>query len=277
MSLRVSKILNHLQDDMRVYRYGVFIAGPLPQNIVDVEGETLFDMYRNFFTRNKDINHKNEEWIRYDVTKYEFPTHKELLKLSGIIITGSLADSFDNKIKWVLNLRKLIKEIVNNSIYSHIKLIGICFGHQIIAHSLNGGKSFINPLKKNIENNWEIGVKKIEFNQNFYKIFPNFDKNIKSLNVVEHHRDAVISIPNNAILLASSKWTKNELYIISDRVLSFQGHPEFKPYVIEIITKWQYQKLNILDKSTYDSAIKSLQTFPDNDDWSKLLGQWLRR
>ena len=163
----------------------------------------------------------------------KFPTHKELLNLSGIAITGSIADSFDDKTEWVINLRKLIKKIMNDSICSHIKLIGICFGHQVIAHSLKGGKSYINPLKTNIHDNWEIGTREIILNENFKKVFPKFDPTKLSLNVIEHHRDAVISIPDNAMLLASSEWTKNELYAIDDRVLSFQGHPEFTPFVIK--------------------------------------------
>lgn len=284
MSHRICKIINHLRlselsnvtNEKKLYRYAVFIAGPLPETIVEFEG-TLFEMYQDFFTRNKDLNHENEEWVFYNVTENKFPTHKELLNLSGIVITGSAADSFDDKTEWVINLRKLIKKIMNDSIYSHIKLIGICFGHQVIAHSLKGGKSYINPLKTNIHNNWEIGTREIIFNQNFRKVFPNFDPNKLSLNVLEHHRDAVISIPDNAMLLASSKWTENELYNIGDRVLSFQGHPEFTPFVIKEIADMQYKKMKTISCDTYEYAFKTMKIYPDNDIWSKLFSEWLRR
>lgn len=285
MSERISKIINHLrpcnsskQDNKLVYRYAVFVAGPLPKGITEYEG-TAFEMYQDFFTRNEELNHDNEEWVSYSVTKNEFPTHEELLNLSGIAITGSFADAFDDKTEWVINLRKLINRIMNNSMYSHIKLVGLCFGHQVIAHSLKGGRAYINPLKTNLHDNWEIGTREIIFNANFKKVFPNFDnEKKKSLNVIQHHRDAVVSIPDKAILLASSKWTANELYVIGDRVLSFQGHPEFNPFVIKYITDQQYRKLKSISLETYQHSFKTMDdTYPDNNQWSRLFSEWLRR
>eukprot|EP01084_Bolivina_argentea_P230466 388789_1 len=282
MADRLSKIINHLRYNQtsndKIYRYAVFNAGPLPKHISDKEG-SHFQQYKDFFTRNNQLNHPKEEWICYDVTKNEFPTHNELLSLSGIMISGSSADAFDNNTSWVVNLRQIIHKIVNNSQYKHVKLIGLCFGHQVIAHSLSGGKVYINPLRKNITDNWEMGTKTIVFNENFYKTFPYFKReygDLATLKVLEHHRDAVISVPKGAILLATSKYTANELYVIGDRILSFQGHPEFEPSLIESIIKIQLNDKKI-SRATYDDTIRSMKRYPNNNVWSRLFSEWLRR
>lgn len=66
--------------------------------------------------------------------------------MKAIIIPGSLASVLDHeKIPWITNLIDFIKKIVNH--YKHIKLLGICFGSQIIAQSLGGGECEKMPLR----------------------------------------------------------------------------------------------------------------------------------
>ena len=99
----------------------------------------------------------------------------------------------------------------------------------------------------------------IIFNDKFYSIFPDFDKQKKTLNVLEGHRDAVISIPDKAVLLASSKWTQNELYAIGDRVLSFQGHPELSTFAVQILTENLYEEANVISKQTSQHTLRSIE------------------
>jgi GMP synthase-like glutamine amidotransferase len=49
--------------------------------------------------------------------------------------------------------------------YPSKKIIGICFGHQIVAQAL-GGKVEVN------QKGWEIAVRQITLANNFEKIFP---------------------------------------------------------------------------------------------------------
>ena len=62
----------------------------------------------------------------FDVTVKEYPQDYDIY--DGFIITGSKAIAFDN-LDWI---RKLKQEIVK--LYEkNTKIIGICFGHQILA------------------------------------------------------------------------------------------------------------------------------------------------
>ncbi|CAG8506303.1 9249_t:CDS:2, partial [Dentiscutata heterogama] len=96
----------------------------------------------------------------YDVKNMEFPEEDDLLKTDGIIITGSAYDD----IPWINRLTDFTKLIIDK--HQHIKLIGICFGHQIIARAA-GGQVIKNPL------GWEIGVTEVsltDIGENFFKI-----------------------------------------------------------------------------------------------------------
>ncbi|CAG8668832.1 12833_t:CDS:2 [Dentiscutata erythropus] len=67
-------------------------------------------------------------------------------------------------IPWINRLTDFTKLIIDK--HQHIKLIGICFGHQIVARAA-GGQVIKNPL------GWEIGVTEVsltDIGENFFKI-----------------------------------------------------------------------------------------------------------
>eukprot|EP01084_Bolivina_argentea_P003357 6292_1 len=254
-----------------ISRYAILVGFTMPTELEN-DYPVYSEFYKNFYTQNATINHINEEWNIYALENNEFPTANELVSLSGIIITGSLSDAFDNNIEWVIKLRALIKTIVNDSKYKHIKLIGHCFGHQIIAHSLEGGKTAKNP------NGIEYGTREIVLNEMFNKIFPQFHQeyNTQTLFVYQMHYDAVISLPKNAILMGSSKWTQNEIFVIGDRVLAIQGHPEYTNNLMISFVDYCFAN-NLINNDQHTNSKQSLQTKADYDIWSKLFNEWLRR
>jgi GMP synthase (glutamine-hydrolysing) len=108
------------------------------------------------------------------------------------IITGSPRSVNDEK-SWMLNLEDNIRDA------TEIKksILGICFGHQLIAKSF-GGKVEINPQ------GWELGS---------YPIYLTADgassplfQGIDDITIVyESHQDSVIELPAKAVELASNK------------------------------------------------------------------------
>ncbi|RXW20568.1 hypothetical protein EST38_g5286 [Candolleomyces aberdarensis] len=84
----------------------------------------------------------------YDVFQsQEYPDDAKIDDYDGIIITGSPAAAYEN-VEWVNKLVAFVKNVAHNK--PRIKLIGICFGHQIIARAL-GGECVPNAGR------WEIG------------------------------------------------------------------------------------------------------------------------
>eukprot|EP01084_Bolivina_argentea_P155837 271555_1 len=273
---RLRKILNqcvqhsNTVSNQITQRYAVFVC----DDATILPGEwNLGQMFKQFFGENK-----NEKWFEYNVFDNHFPSHRELLSLNVITITGSGCDAFDNKTKWIINLRQLIRDIVYKPEYFHIKLIGLCFGHQIIAQSLNGMVD-VNPKKKGIHDHWEIGVKDMKLTKHFYKTFPYFYKKYgdrKMLKVNMHHRDAVTKIPDNGKLMAYSKYTDHEMYVIGDRIIGFQGHPECPLQFIRDVIDYEYKGEHI-SKNTYEFGKQRLYISNDHDIWRELLREWMRR
>lgn len=109
-----------------------------------------------------------------------------------------------------------------------IRLIGICFGHQIIARAL-GGECVPNDGK------WEAGVTEIALTDVGRRLF-----GASTLNIQQMHRDHVPDVPPSFDLLGSTPIAPNQgmvqFYPSADsdsakaedvHIFTVQGHPEF--------------------------------------------------
>ena len=67
----------------------------------------------------------------YDIEKGEYPD--DINKCDGYIITGSKVSTYDN-LPWIRELENFIQLLHEK----RKSLIGVCFGHQLIAQALGG-------------------------------------------------------------------------------------------------------------------------------------------
>ena len=135
------------------------------------------------------------------------------------IITGSPRSVYD-ELDWMLDMEEKIRDVQNNS----IPILGICFGHQLIAKSF-GGSVELNPK------GWELGAYPIELTKRGYKsrILSGF----KNHSIVyESHGDSVTVLPENAIELALNS-KGNQAFKIHGCMYGVQFHPEFSWEVIK--------------------------------------------
>lgn len=73
----------------------------------------------------------------YSVSQGNFPTSKDFETCDGVILPGSFNSAYDND-PWILQLKEVIQtELVAN----RRKTLGICFGHQLYAHSFEKGEA----------------------------------------------------------------------------------------------------------------------------------------
>lgn len=229
--------------------------GILETQILETNVKEKYGSYAEMFQRLLLSVDDRLEFTVYRVVNGQYPDSTN--ECDAYLITGSKSSAYDDE-PWIIKLQGFIGSLHNQ----HKKLIGICFGHQLIAHALGG-------LTQKSENGWGVGnvVSKIEK----AKVWmgdenAQFNNNLFSLLV--SHQDQVAELPDQAILIASSEYCPIASFQIASHILTFQGHPEFSEDYLK------YSMSNLRDKigkEKYNNALGSLERPHD----SQLVAQWI--
>jgi GMP synthase-like glutamine amidotransferase len=124
-------------------------------------------------------------------------------------------------------------------------LLGICFGHQMVARAL-GGKS------EAVEQGWGVGV------QNYQTVSAQAwtEPPMEQFSLLASHQDQVTELPENAELIAKSDFCPMAAFRIENHILTFQGHPEFQKAYSKVLLHLRKQ---ILGPKIFAAGIKSLE------------------
>lgn len=187
-----------------------------------------YGSYGRMFARYFDALDGQLGYRYYQVQDGELPQQPG--ECDAYLITGSEAGVYDT-LPWLEPLRAWIVDFYARG----ARLIGICFGHQMIAHSLGGraGKS---------AKGWGLGVLASQVRMPAGDAYAAFvgggacatvDGTLGStsaeLRLIHSHQDQVELLPPGARVLAASEFCPYAAYAIDAQVLAFQGHPEFTP------------------------------------------------
>ena len=212
---------------------GILLTDHVMPDLVGKHGDQP-DFYRHIFNQaDPSINLKI-----YDVVQNIYPINME--DCDGYLITGSKLSVYDSE-EWIRNLEIYIQKLEREKKL----LVGICFGHQLIAQALGGS------VEKS-DTGWTLGVQ----NYKFLEQFPALDNQNNSIGLIHSHQDQVTNLPAEAKLIATSSKVPVAMFSIGDHIMSMQGHPEFTPeYAYDVTTKRKDQ----LDQEVYDEASLSLK------------------
>ncbi|MBQ9576729.1 MAG: hypothetical protein IJV11_07610 [Muribaculaceae bacterium] len=155
------------------------------------------------------------------------------------LIPGSLDSAYDDK-PWILSLVQWIRQAYNGG----AKLMGVCFGHQVIARALGG------EVKK-YDGGFGAGLRASHvMDEQMKTYFPD-----GKMCLLYSHHDQVTVLPQGATLCVTSEFCRNESYRIGNQVITFQGHPEFTvAYSRHLLTNCS----DDLDETVRLAALQSL-------------------
>ncbi len=179
------------------------------------------------------------------------------------LVTGSRHGVYDG-LPWIDPL----KDFLRQSYAARIPLIGICFGHQIIAEAL-GGRA------EKFHGGWGLGV-------NEYNAHPELPEWARSLaggwSGYAVHQDQVTEVPPGARVIGSSDFCSNAALIYGPEhaplALSVQPHPEFnRDFVADVIDA---RLADVVPADRVAAARASLNDPVDNSAWTETILKFLK-
>lgn len=186
----------------------------------------------------------------YDVENGEYP--EDIDEVDGYLITGSKSSVYEDQ-EWILRLQAFVQELHEH----RKKLVGICFGHQMVAQAL-GGKT------EKSDKGWGVGRHGASFDES-----PEWhDGEGQDFHLLVSHQDQVVEPAPGTVVLAGSEFCENAVCQLGDHILTFQGHPEF-------IRSYSENLLNIrreiIGEDIYASGVASLEAPLDRER----VGAWM--
>jgi GMP synthase-like glutamine amidotransferase len=129
--------------------------------------------------------------------------------LEAILITGSVAGVYDG-LDWIAPLEAFVRAAHG----AKVPMVGVCFGHQLIAQALGG------TVRKS-EKGFGLG-------RHVYDVAP--DNGLidgPQIALACSHQDQVITPPEGARTILSSDFTPHAGLLYGGTTLTVQAHPEF--------------------------------------------------
>ncbi len=173
---------------------GILQTGAAPDALRPEHGD-----YPDFFERL--LAGRGLTFRRFHVEAMEFPA--SVHDCDGWLITGSRHGAYEDH-PFIPPLEQFIRD----AYAAHVPVVGICFGHQIIAQAMGG-------RVERHAGGWSVGPTTYDFGG-------------EPITLNAWHRDQVVQKPEAAQVVASSDFCANAALLYDDRMFTVQAHPEFR-------------------------------------------------
>lgn len=221
----------------RGLRIGLLECDHVPASLRDVTGGDYSKMFRTWLAP-----HAAEvELVAYDVVGGTFPESAD--ECDGWLCSGSRDSVYDDK-PWIHALRELVASIHAAA----VPYVGVCFGHQMLAHALGGRVD-------RSDGGWGAGVYRIDVAAEH----PWLDPSTTSLHLHFMHQDQVFDLPSDSTLLGSTDHCPNAMFTVGTS-FGVQAHPEFTPAYTEALL---HQRELRIGEVTTAAGLASLETPTD--------------
>jgi GMP synthase-like glutamine amidotransferase len=183
----------------------------------------------------------------FDVVGGELPSHPG--ECDAWIITGARYDAYRDE-PWIVALRRFIRDVLDH----RARLVGVCFGHQVVAHALGG-------LAEN-SGTWKAGPHTIDVEETAW-----FEGG--SVTIHAMHQDVASAVPPGGRTIASGPTAEHPMFLVGDTILCVQDHPEYDPgYIAGLV---EPRRARMGDAITDEALARIDEIATDND----VVGRWI--
>lgn len=183
-------------------RVGILQCGPAPEELVASHGEYAA-MFRAL------LGEQRFDFADHRVFDGDVPDDPRAC--DAWCLTGSRHGAYEPH-AWIPPLEKLVR----GAFEAGVPMIGICFGHQLIAQALGG-------RVEKFAGGWSVGHVSYRFDA--AAGLAGLDG--RTLGVAAYHQDQVVDPPPGARTVASSDSCRHAALVYGARALTVQPHPEF--------------------------------------------------
>jgi len=228
------------------------------------EFQPEFGDYPDMFTRLLHTADEHLDIVSVDV-RSNVPT---TLDCDAYVITGSRHSVYE-PLPWI----EALVVFLRSAIAANKRVVGICFGHQLLAHFFGGEV-------QGAEQGWGVGVHQAKIVARLpWMTGAEAVNGAAALNTDEElallcsHKDQVTQLPEGATLFASSDFCPLAGFVLGDQVLTIQCHPEFsKGYSRALM---EYRK-ELLGERAYTDGVASLSQSTDELRFAQWMVTFLR-
>ncbi|MCE6960530.1 type 1 glutamine amidotransferase [Cereibacter sphaeroides] len=178
---------------------GILQTGEAP-DVLSAEMGDYPDMFQRL------LDGQGFEFRTFRVVDMEFPA--SVRDCDGWLITGSRHGVYEDH-----PFIRPLEEFIRKAYAEHVPVVGICFGHQIVAQAM-GGKV------ERFDKGWAVGPTSYDFNG-------------EPITLNAWHRDQVTAAPETAEVVASNEFCENAALLYDTRAFTVQAHPEFRDEFID--------------------------------------------
>lgn len=219
-------------------KIGILQTGRAPDKLQPAHGD-YNEMSRIF------LGLPTESVRHYAVLDGEFPSN--VLECDGWFITGSRFGVYEDH-DWIPPLEAFIRLAYAEK----RKMVGVCFGHQIMAQALGG-------VVKKSDKGFAVGA--VDYTLTG-RLNLSAETSCENTRLNAYHQDQVEVPPEAAELILTSDFCHYAGFAYGDWGLSVQPHPEFEAaYLKDLIIE---RKGGGLSESLADNALLSLEVPAQN-------------
>lgn len=220
-------------------KLGILVCGHSHDKIVEAHGP-----YNSLFE--KLLGPESFTYQPYFVVDSQFPASAN--DADAWLITGSRHGAYD-ELPWIKPLEAFIQQVFSKG----IPMVGICFGHQIMAQALGG-----RVVKHG--GGWIAGTQQYEF-----------DEATGMQNVVLNawHQDQVVELPVHAQVIGSSDTCSYAALKYRNNTVSLQPHPEFENDYLQLLLAERGEVLPVEQRMQAEQSLHQTLT-------NQSIAKWLR-